>query len=410
MFDSGSKLKHLPFFEEIAALDETSDAWRTTTAGLLTLRLVDAWIEAGAGKASDDEWNFKSVCAAVDNVSERSPMLSLLSSILFAIREGKPNIRVVVPSMMAYAKALEWESKWSLAADVYQTLLSHLHPIEDSEASMEAHLKLGFCYRTLNDLEGASAAYAAASEIGSASNDMVGILRARIGEGSLARLRGNLPQAVAILDDTIALATGPQLREVRARALNERSGIAMLSGNYELGIRLAYDAIGQTKNQTERDRILNNIAFAFMSLGVYSAARDAFLVLTVTAQEQYMRWAATINLLDVASLTGSQVLFEQHQRELASAPLDPFLATSLELTVGMGYQRLSETSKAIHHFTRAISMASEHRLSQLLIEAEQGLSNVDTKSPLPRNAPAPTPDIEEVATALRELRESVGVG
>jgi tetratricopeptide (TPR) repeat protein len=404
-----NKLRHLPFFQEIAALEENSDAWNSATAGLLTLRLVDSWLESGAGNAADDEWNFRSVCAAVDKMNPRSPMHSLLTSVLAAIREGKPNVRVAIGSLTAYAKALEWEAKWALAADVYQTLLAHLHPIEDSEASMEANIYLAVCYRTINDLESAAAAYAAASEIGTAVGDMVGILRARIGEASLAQLRGNFPQASAILDETIASATAPALHEVRARALNARSGIAILGGHYDLGVKLAYEAMELTKSQIERDRILNNIAAAFTSLGVYTAARDALLVLTVTAQEQYMRWAASINLLDVASLTGSRVLFEQHQRELAGATLDPFLRTSLELTVGTGYGRFHEEARASAHLNRALALASEHRLTQLMFDAEKALASLGKQSPPPRQAPAFSPGVEEVASALRELRQSVGV-
>jgi tetratricopeptide (TPR) repeat protein len=410
MPDFESRLRHLPFFEETASLEENSDAWKAATAGLVTLRLVDSWLESGEGNAGDDEWNFKSVCAAVDKVSERSPVQSLLTSVLVAIREGRPSVRAVIPSLMAYAKALEWDAKWLLAADVYQCLLAHLHPLEDNEASMEANIRLAVCFRTLNDLESAAAAYAASSQIGTAVGDLVGVLRARIGEASLARLRGNLPHASAILDETIASATDAGLREVRAMALNDRSGVAILSGHYELGVKLGYEAMAQTRNQIERDRLLNNVAFAFMSLGVYTAARDAFLVLTVTAQEQYMRWAATINLLDVASATGSQVLFEQHQRELAGAALDPFLATSLELSLGNGYQRLFDVSKAEYHLLRAARLASEHRLSQLLFDAERALSSLETQSPLPRTIPASSPDVEEVANALRTMRESVGVG
>ncbi len=47
MDSSPRVLLHLPFFEALATLDETSDDWRVTSAGLVTLRLFDAWISEG---------------------------------------------------------------------------------------------------------------------------------------------------------------------------------------------------------------------------------------------------------------------------------------------------------------------------------------------------------------------------
>jgi tetratricopeptide (TPR) repeat protein len=408
VLDSDQKLRHLPFFEEVAGSEAESSEWHAATAGLVTLRLVDAWLEGGLS-LKDNDWSVPHVRKAVRAMDEGTPIRSMLLRVVDALRPRKPDIHVLVTQLMAYAQALEYEAKWSLAADVYQTTLAHLHPIEDSEASISAHIRLAVCYRTLHQLDQATAAYAAAAEIGTAVNDLVGILRARIGEASLARLRGDLPDAEVILDDAIARAKGADLQEVRARALNERSGVAILSGQYELGIRLAYDALGQTHSEIERDRILNNIATAFVNLGVYTAARDAYLVLSATAQEQYMRWTATINLIDVSSLTGSQVLFEQHRRELAGAALDPHLETGFEITLGVGRHRFGDDESARQHLQRAMLLAEEHGLNQFLIEAETALADLGTPTP-PLRTPAVSLDVEEVAMAIRSLRESAGVG
>ncbi|HEY2066024.1 MAG TPA: hypothetical protein VGG84_08680, partial [Gemmatimonadaceae bacterium] len=40
--------RHLPFFAELASLDEADPNWRSVSAGIVVLRLVDAWIEEGA--------------------------------------------------------------------------------------------------------------------------------------------------------------------------------------------------------------------------------------------------------------------------------------------------------------------------------------------------------------------------
>src|SRR3712207_3283045 len=119
-----------------------------------------------------------------------------------------------------------------------------------------------------------------------------------------------------------------------------------------------------TANPAERDRILNDLATAFMRLGVLSAARDAYLVLTVTAQEQFTRWIATINLMEIAARSGAETLFERHRRELAGAPLPPMLAVDYHIAAGEGYQRLGRTDVACGRLQRALAVAAERHFNQ----------------------------------------------
>jgi tetratricopeptide (TPR) repeat protein len=409
VFESDNKLRHLPFFEEVASHAEGAAQWRSAMAGLVTLRLVDAWLEDGPAVTTDDGWGLRGVNSAIEDVDEGTPIRSILGRVVDALQERKPDIHVVVTPLMAYGQSLEYDAKWTLAADVYQTVLAHLHPVEDSDASIAAHLRLGSCYRNLNLIDDAIDAFASASEIANAVGDIVGTLRARIGEAKIAMLRGNLPEAANILDDTIARATSADLRDVRSRALHDRSGVAIMTKHYELAVRLAYEALNHSQSPTERDRILGDIAAAFVHLGVFSAARDAYLVLSATAQEQYIRWTATLNLLDIAAETGAEMLFEQHRRQLSEEQLPPLLAAGFQLTVGTGYQRFGNFAKARVHLERAMGMAGEHGLNQFLFEAEEALFQLDTPKP-PRRVAGQVPlDVNEVASAIRELRESVGV-
>ena len=278
MFESEQKLRHLPFFEEAASHEEGDAAWRSATAGLVVLRLVDAWLENGRSVVADDGWSVRNVRAAIEAMDDGTPIKSILDRVLDALHEQKPDIHVVVKPLMAYAKALEYDAHWHLASDVYHTVLTHLHPREDTDAVVAANLRLGQCYRHLNRLDAAAAAFDTASAVAIANGDLIGTLRARIGAARILVLRGNYPRAEEILVDTIARAEGPAMSDVRSRALHERSAIASDLGNYELAVRLGYDAMRWSQSPSERDRILADIATAFMSLGVYSAARDAFLV------------------------------------------------------------------------------------------------------------------------------------
>ena len=402
------KLRHLPFFEEIASLNESDAAWRAATAGLVVLRLVDSWLENGPN-AADDEWALLSIRSTIDEIDAGSTQRALLGRVVDALQERRPDIHVVVTPLMAYAQALEYDAKWRLAADVYHSVLAHLHPVSDGDASVAAHLRLGSCYRSEGMFEEASDAFESASVIASVTGDMVGILRARIGEATLAVQRGNMPRAEELLDDAIAHAVGEELRDVRSRALHERSLVAQTRKQYELAIRLAYDALSLAQASTERDRILGDLALSFMDLGIYSAARDAYLVLSATAQEQYVRWAALLNLVEISSLTGAQVHFELYRRQLIGHNLPRYMATAFEVNSGVGYQRFGDFGKAKKHLDRAVAMASEYGFNTYLFEAEEALLELETRQPPHRVERDIALDIREVADAIKDLRETAGV-
>jgi tetratricopeptide (TPR) repeat protein len=407
VFDSDHKLRHLPFFEEVASREEGTREWHAATGGLVVLRLVDTWLESGLPAGAEDNWSIRSVRCSIDAMHDGAPIKTILGRVVDALEEQKPDIHVVVTPLMAYARALEYDAKWFLAADVYHSVLAHLHPIEDGDASAAAHMRLGYCYRSLHLVDEATEAFTAASEIAAEIGDMVSVLLARVNEGHIAVLRGNLPRAEAILDEAIARATGPEYMDVRSRALHERSGVASHRGEYELAIQFAYSAFRHAQTPIERDRILNDMAVAFSELGVFSAARDAYLVLSATAQEQYMRWVATINLMEISSLTGGEMLFELYRRQLVGVDLPPLLATGYQLYMGLGYRRFGDTKKARQFLERAMALAGEHGLNQYFFQAEEALLAID--APPPHRVPADVSlNLEEVAGAIRELRESVG--
>src|SRR5205085_2889280 len=112
----------------------------------------------------------------------------------------------LAPRMVAYGQLLEYDAKWTLAADVYSSILGHTHPVQEADVATHAHLRRGFCLRQMGDIPGSLAAYQTAGDIAKSANDMVGVLSARIGEAKAAIARGNMPQAQQILDETITRA------------------------------------------------------------------------------------------------------------------------------------------------------------------------------------------------------------
>jgi tetratricopeptide (TPR) repeat protein len=410
VFESDRTLRHLAFFEELAALDESDAEWRSVTAGLVVLRLVDAWMEEGPHIVTADAWGLRAVRAAIEEVDHGAPVRAILGSIVDAM-EGSavPDMSTVAPRLLAYGQALEYCARYALAADVYRTMISHTHPVEESDIAVNAHIELAKCLRLSGNVPAAAQAYAVAGQIAQDSNDIVGVLRARMGHAKIAIERGNLPRAEQLLDDAIASSARPGLEDVRAKALHDRAGVAFFRGEYESSIQFAYEAMRVATSPRDRDRVLNDLATAFMRLGVLSAARDAYLVLSVTAQEQWTRWIATMNLMEIASRDGSETLFERYRRELAEAPLPPIIAADYYIQTGEGYQRLGRVDLACGYLERALALASEHHFNQVVFYVEEALQKVTTPITVsPRVEPQPSSQVQEIAGAIRRMRDLAG--
>jgi tetratricopeptide (TPR) repeat protein len=410
VFESDRTLRHLAFFEELAALDESDAEWRSASAGLVVLRLVDAWMEDGPHSVTADAWGLRGVRAAIQEVDEGSPVRAILGSVV-DVMEGSvaADMSAVAPRLVAYAQALEYEARYALAADVYRGVIGHTHPVEESDIAVAAHIDLAKCLRISGNLGAAAEAYGMAAQIAQASDDIVGVLRAQIGDAKIAIERGNLPRAEQLLDDAIAASSRPGLEDVRSRALHDRAGVAFYRKDYEQSVRFAYEAMTTATNPRGRDRILNDLATAFMRLGVLTAARDAYVVLAMTAQEQFTRWLATMNLMEIASRDGAETVFERYRRSLADAPLPPFMEADFFVQAGEGYQRLGRIDLACGYLERALAIARDHHFNQVVFYVEEALQKVT--APVPPSQIAvlePSGEVQEIAGAIRRLREVVG--
>jgi tetratricopeptide (TPR) repeat protein len=413
--ESDNKLRHLAFFSELATLDESNSDWREVTAGLVTLRLVDAWLEEGKSVVCGDSWSVSAVREAISDIDNGRPARGILKSIVDVMESSdEVDVHTVVPRLMAYASNLDFEAKWRLAIDVYRTIIGHTEPFDDTDSVVAAHLRLGFCLRQTGDIGESSEAYATAGQVAQSVGDMMGVLRARIGDAKIAMLKGNLPHAEAILDSTIADAAVHGIKTVESMALHDRASAAGLRGDYELAVRLAYEALSKTDEMNrDRDRILHDISTAFYRMGVRTAARDGFLVLAATAQEQYIKWASSIQLLAISADDSIGPVFERYRRELGSQPLPPALLAEFQFHAGRGYRLLGQLDESADWLDEAMSSAERYGLNQLLFETEneiQALKYETARREAPKSAPALSPSIGKIVEAVREMREAVTVG
>lgn len=410
---SESRLQHVPFFEALSRAKDGSPEWRLTSAGLVTLRLFDAWLVEGPSVVAADAWGLRAVREAIDVIDAGSSSKAILASIVDAMESaGMVRVPLVAPRLLAYARALQFDGRWDLAADVHRTIIAHAHPVEEADLVIAANMQLGSCLRPLMQLDEASMAYTRAGCVAAMTGDIVNVLRARIFEANIANDRGNLPLAQTLLEETIRESAANCLPEVRALALHARADVALRRGEFELAIGMAYEALDGLTAPSARDRVLADIAVAFYELGMRAAARDAYLILAATAQEQYSRWVAVINLMECAAADGREPMFEQYRRELCDASLPIALACQYHFYVGQGYSLFGRNVQAKASLERAIEIAEQHHINEILFRAEQSLEALrDGGVVIIASAPefSPTPEVERVAEAVREMRELAGV-
>jgi tetratricopeptide (TPR) repeat protein len=410
--ESDGVLRHLAFFEELAKLDEADTSCRSVSAGLVTMRLVDSWL-GGVYRGGVDAWAINSVRSAIDDVPETTPLRRILSAIVDTMASSsKVEIHTLCPRLIAYAQALEYDAKWSLAADVYETVVEYADAEADSDLVVTAFLRLGGCHKSLGDLDAATRSYDRASAVALPAGDLIGVLTARLGEAKVAMARGNMPKAESILEQTLERAQSAGLDDVRSKALTDRAFIAGSGGRYQQAIRLSYDALELSNTQRDRDRILANIATGFRYLGLFDVARDAYLVLASTAQEQYIRWMSELNLMELAALQGMELDFDRYRRDLASADFTPQLRVTYLLHVGRGYSALGNADAGIPYLERAVQLASNYSLNQLMFEAEEAL--VEARRREARTPALATETIDEsvnaVIEAIQGMKETAGLG
>jgi len=412
MNDLRAPLSHLAFFERLGTLEEGTPPFRAVSAGLVTLRLVDAWVMEGPQVADAEAWGTRAVRDAIAAMDEGSSARALLTSVVDAmdVQPGPARVMLVTPRLMAYARALQFDGEWMLAADVYRTVLAHAHPLNDADSVITANLQLAACARTLARWDEAWAAYGNAGEVAALTGDVMNMLKARLGEGNVLIDRGNLPEAERIIDETIADAEQLGMRDVRSQALHDRAHAAHSRGDYDASAAMLYLALQDARAGTARDRVLADLAASFFEIGLRSAARDANLMLAATAQEQYTRWQATINLMELAATDRYEPVFEQYRRELAAAALPPVLSAWYFFYMGQGYRMFDRVEQARASLERAMEIAEAHQLNQIAFHAEQALGDLNDGVRLA--VPPPTAAsriVEDAAEGVRRMRELAGI-
>lgn len=397
-----STLKHLPFFEALSVAPEGSADAKFATAGLLTLRILDHWVLAGAAIVEPESVSVRSVRRAIMDLPATEPVREALLGLVNAMQMLRDaNVTPVLPRLLSYGQLLErHHGRLMMASDAYESVIRLATDDFDADLVMESYARLAFCLRKAGALDDALAASQSLVRVATRRRAPVHALRGRMGVGQVAMMRGDLADADAQFE---AIATDAEARgftRERAMALHNRAVVASRDGKPLHASVLAHRALKLTTDPVERDRVLSELAAFLVEGEQYDAALDALRILEVTAASEEPRVAALVNTTILAARTANRSLFDASRARLDGMPLPVEARVALLVESAAALRAFGESDRADFAVAEAQQLTAQHGLAEsAAIEpaARVGQSN-EKRGTL--NAQDPALD---VATDLRAM-------
>jgi tetratricopeptide (TPR) repeat protein len=400
-------VKHQAYFEFLASTDQNAPAWPPVLAGLAALRLIDARI--GERRGEDDWASIESVRSAANAIPEGNAVRAILLALVDDLAHDDVDFEAVGRGLIAYGRALNFEGRWSLACDVFATADHVTGAPTHPEISIDANVGIGGAARRMADWERSANAYARAAHLAATVGDRARELRAEVGRATTDMVRGNLPAAETLLREVITEARTIKANDVLGQALHSQGSVAHQKGLYGDAVRVLYEALEVMESSAARDGVLSDIAAAFAGMGLYDAARDGYLIVSATSQSQWVRWQATLNLMELSSWERDRARFDEYARQLENEQLDPRLRTAYFMYFGLGERLFGNEEAAQASLSKAVALAEANQLHLHAHEAIEALADVKRTTHSPRVAVVPSaldPSITWIASELGTLRQA----
>lgn len=402
-------MSHQAYFEFLAGSDQYAPAWHPTLGGLAVLRLIDSRL-GGEPRATTDWASCESAKSAVMSLNPGDPVRGILLNLIDSVAGDEVKLKEIGRGLVAYGRALNFEGRWALACDVFGTADRIAGAPHNVPVSIESNIALGAAARRMTDWEKSAHAYSRAYHLAETIGDRSSVLLVEEGRATTHMVRGNLPAGEALLEGVIDEARAKGLNEVLGRALHSRMSILHQRSEYAEAVRVGHGALEVMTDLTARDGVFSDIAAAFGGLGMNESARDGYLIVAATAQSQWVRWQATINLMELAALDDREEDFLAYARELENAQLDPRLRAHYYIYLGTGQQRFGNYADAETSITEGLSLAEKNQLHQLAHEATVALAALRSHAVSKRALITPPAEVplflREIASELSDLREA----
>ncbi len=404
-------ISHQAYFEFLAGTDQTAPDWHPVLAGLAVLRLVDSRMRQEPRGSRERDWaSFESARTAVSALNEGNPVRAILLQLVDAVSEEDIPGEVVGHALISYGRALNFVGRWALASDVFSMADRVAGAPANPRISIESNIALGAASRRMGDWDVSAHAYARAAHVASTIGDSVGSLQVEVGLANTQLVHGNLPAAELSLDQAIDQARANGWKDVLGLALHSRATVAHLRGAYADAVRLGYEALETMSDLTARDAALSDLAAAFAGMGMRESARDSYLIVAATAQSQWVRWQATLNLMELAALDDQEARFDAYARELDTAALDPRLRAYYFLFLSAGQQRFGRYAEAEASLTEGLAIAEKNQLHQVAHEVSMAIGSLKSRKAARIDVVVPAADVpaslKRIAAELTSIREA----
>ena len=411
-------LPHRAYIEALADAPEGSPSWHAIVAGYAALQLFESWMDAGIGAATPtmlDVRRARRYVEAVPHVHPGRRCLTLLVDCIDASAGGADfetiDRRVEAGRLLAaYAKLLQYDAQWGLAADVHGTVVEFAQRTDDVARMLDSMLMRGYSLRMQGRLGEATEAYAALRAAAIAAGDERYRLESQLSDAKVAVDRGNVPMARELLDHTIAEARRLHCSVIVSKGLTDRARIAAMRGEHDLALACSFEALVLAEEAADRERILSNIALTFAQMGLRESARDAALLVAATAQDRNTRLTALVNLMEFAHQDRRELVFEHYRRDLAQEELTPYLEAVYFETCAEGFLAFGRAGEARAAAMRVLDVAEKHGLNEFVLKSESLLhatGNAPAIAPTP--AWPPTPETVSIVRAIAEMRIAAGL-
>jgi tetratricopeptide (TPR) repeat protein len=405
--------QHVSFLERAQAERGENEArGRVALGAYLAARLIDRLL--GSTASADDEdairWQYQTTREYLTDLPTDDAEANCVSRIIDAAA-GPIDVRLgrVREALHSYSAFLEREDRAGEALDILRLAAASsrgaIHPAEFCELALSA----GRLNLALGRPEQAADAFLAAEEAAREAADESALLRARLGEPGIARLRGDLARARAAVEHVISEAsTHPGLDTVAGDAYAELGAVLQCSGQPIDALRAMYEAFARTPGCDERMSILCRLGEGLAGMGEADAAQAAFDLVEASVISTGIRVRALLGSMDVASSLGNRLAFERARAEaravigrLSAEARINFLHQS-----AVGLARFDQRGRAAAAWREALALAQAHRLAGWERTIERITAHLGECGPAAApDAPGgdPAPDLAILSADLRHL-------
>ncbi len=271
---------------------------------------------------------------------------------------------------------------------------------------------LGRAHRRLGAWEDSETWYGVAQNLGEALGDGRLSALATNGLGSTSREKGNLPRALELHTETLQWGVEDGDRYIQGLSHHDLMTDQKLSGRFGDAIRHGWEAVRLYPSERDQLQALTDLAWAFVEVGEYGAAEDAYTVVAHRTQDFRYRVYALDALAYIEALLGRREQFEDRIQAVDETPWrtgQPFMVSELLYYRGKAYGLLGDVELAQRWLAEAKAYSEEHGNNQISFQAETALEALESGELTDEDAsgraePVSLDDIDGVRTELSSMR------